>query len=172
MNVNLLTVASTRTGIEERQFTAAAVVEAFYKKIATDDAHIHGYLTLSKDRALAQAARIDKLADKGEPLPPLAGVPVAIKDVMVTKGIRSTAGSKILGNYIPPYDCTAVARLEAAGAVVLGKPNCDEFAMGSSNENLAFKPVHNPRDHSPVPGGSSGGSAGPRAPELSVANSR
>src|SRR4051812_25327913 len=159
MNVNLLTVASTRTGIEERQFTATAIVDEFYKKIAIDDAHIHGYLTLSKDRALAQAARIDKLADKGEPLPPLAGVPIAIKDVMVTKGVRSTAGSKILSNYIPVYDCTAVARLEAAGAIVLGKTNCDEFAMGSSNENSAYGPVHNPRDKSRVPGGSSGGSA-------------
>src|SRR5437867_13364566 len=95
----------------------------------------------------------------GDPLPPLAGVPVGIKDVMVTRGVRSTAGSKILGNYIPPYDCTAVARMEAAGAIVLGKLNCDEFAMGSSNENSAFHPVRNPRDTSRVPGGSSGGSA-------------
>src|SRR3989441_7820640 len=78
---------------------------------------------------------------------------------MVTRGVRSTAGSKILGNYIPPYDCTAVARMEAAGAVVLGKLNCDEFAMGSSTENSAWHPVHNPRDLSRVPGGSSGGSA-------------
>src|SRR3954463_781872 len=168
MNIDLLTAASTRTAIEERQFTAAAVVEEFYKKIATDDAEINGYLTLSKERALAQATRIDKLADKGDPLPPLAGVPMAIKDVMVTKGIRSTAGSKILGNYIPPYDCTAVARLESAGAVVLGKLNCDEFAMGSSNENSAWKPVHNPRDLSRVPGGSSGGSAAAVASDMAV----
>jgi aspartyl-tRNA(Asn)/glutamyl-tRNA(Gln) amidotransferase subunit A len=169
VNVNLLTVASTRTAIEERQFTATAIVDEFYKKIAIDDAHIHGYLTLSKDRALAQAARVDKLADKGEPLPPLAGVPIAIKDVMVTKGVRSTAGSKILGNYIPPYDCTAVARLEAAGAIVLGKTNCDEFAMGSSNENSAYGPVCNPRDKTRVPGGSSGGSAAVVAAGTAVA---
>src|SRR2546427_12264307 len=78
---------------------------------------------------------------------------------MVTKGVRTTAGSKILGNYLPPYDCTAVSRLEAAGAIVLGKMNCDEVAMGSSNENSAWKPVHNPRDLSRVPGGSSGGAA-------------
>ena len=136
-----------------------AMAEAFYAKIESDDPKIGAYLTLSKDRAMEKAAEIDGLAAKGEKLPPLGGVPMAIKDVMVTKGVRSTAGSKILGNYIPPYDCTAVARLEAAGAVMLGKPNCDEFAMGSSNENSAWKPVHNPRDKSRVPGGSSGGSA-------------
>jgi aspartyl-tRNA(Asn)/glutamyl-tRNA(Gln) amidotransferase subunit A len=169
VNINLLTAASTRTAIEERQFTAAAVVEEFYKQIAAEDGEIQGYLTLSKERALAQAERIDKLADKGDPLPPLAGVPMAIKDVMVTKGVRSTAGSKILGNYIPPYDCTAVARLEAAGAIVLGKTNCDEFAMGSSNENSAYGPVRNPRDKSRVPGGSSGGSAAVVAAGTAVA---
>ena len=169
MNINLLTAAATRTAIQERQFTAVSLLGEFYKKIATDDADVHGYLTLSKDRALAQAERIDKLADKGDPLPPLAGVPMAIKDVMVTKGVRSTAGSKILGNYIPPYDCTAVARLEAAGAIVLGKTNCDEFAMGSSNENSAYGPVRNPRDKSRVPGGSSGGSAAVVAAGTAVA---
>ena len=170
MNINLLTVASTRTAIEERQFTAAVVVEEFYKKIASEDGDIHAYLTLSKERALAQAERIDKLADKGDPLPPLAGVPMAIKDAMVTKGVRSTAGSKILENYIPPYDCTAVARLEAAGAIILGKTNCDEFAMGSSNENSAYGPVRNPRDKSRVPGGSSGGSAAVVAAGTAVAS--
>src|SRR5436309_3217328 len=169
MNINLLTVASTRTAIEERQFTAATLVNEFYKKIAAEDGEVHGYLTLAKERALAQAQRIDTLADKGDPLPPLAGVPMAIKDVMVTKGIRSTAGSKILENYIPPYDCTAVARLEAAGAIVLGKTNCDEFAMGSSNENSAYGPVRNPRDKSRVPGGSSGGSAAVVAAGTAVA---
>ena len=92
------TAAATRTAIQERQFTSVALVAEFYKKIAAEDTDIHAYLTLSKDRALAQAERIDKLADKGDPLPPLAGVPMAIKDMMVTKGVRSTAGSMILGN--------------------------------------------------------------------------
>src|SRR4051812_37514113 len=120
LDLNVLTVASTRTAVEQRQVTATSLAENFYKKIDAEDKTVHAYLTLSKERALAQAARIDALADKGEALPPLAGVPVAIKDVMVTRGVRTTAGSKILENFIPPYDCTAVARLEAAGAVILG----------------------------------------------------
>src|SRR3954471_16529691 len=169
MDLTGLTIDCARSAVAERKTSALALAEAFYSKIESDDPKIGAYLILSRERALAQAARIDKLADKGEPLPPLAGVPVGIKDVMVTKSVRTTAGSKILGNYIPPYDCTAVARLEAAGAVVLGKLNCDEFAMGSSNENSAFKPVHNPRDLSRVPGGSSGGSAAAVAADMAVA---
>src|SRR5947207_13962703 len=169
MDVGLLTVESARTAIVEKQFTAARVVEEFYNKIKAEDAEIHAYLTLCEERAYQQARRIDDLAGKGDPLPPLAGVPIAIKDVMVTKGVRSTAGSKILKEFIPPYDCTAVAKLEAAGAIVLGKLNCDEFAMGSSNENSAWKPVHNPRDLSRVPGGSSGGAAAAVAADMTVA---
>jgi aspartyl-tRNA(Asn)/glutamyl-tRNA(Gln) amidotransferase subunit A len=109
------------------------------------------------------------MAAEGKPLPPLGGVPVGIKDVLSTCGVRTTAGSKILANYVPPYDCTAVAKLEAAGAVILGKMNCDEFAMGSSNENSGFHPVRNPRDLSRVPGGSSGGSAAAVAAGMAVA---
>jgi aspartyl-tRNA(Asn)/glutamyl-tRNA(Gln) amidotransferase subunit A len=159
MDTSTLTIESTRSAIAEKQITATGVVEEFYRKIKADDGDIHAYLTLCEDRALQQARHIDDLAAKGGTLPPLAGVPVAIKDVMVTKGLRTTAGSKILEHFIPPYDCTAVARLEGAGAIVLGKTNCDEFAMGSSNENSAYGPVRNPRDKSRVPGGSSGGSA-------------
>src|SRR3982751_5664633 len=117
MDLNLLTVESTRVAIRERQTTATALAGSFYQKIESEDKPIHAYLTLSRERALAQAARIDALAGKGDPLPPLAGVPIAIKDVLVTKGLRSTAGSKMLENFIPPYDCTAVERLEAAGAM-------------------------------------------------------
>ncbi|HKE30147.1 MAG TPA: Asp-tRNA(Asn)/Glu-tRNA(Gln) amidotransferase subunit GatA [Candidatus Angelobacter sp.] len=169
MNIEVLTVESTRTAIREKQFTAGRLVEDFYNKIKAEDPAIHAYLTLCEDRAMQRARRIDDLAGKGDPLPPLAGVPVAIKDVMVTKGLRSTAGSKILENFVPPYDCTAVGRLETAGAIVLGKTNCDEFAMGSSNENSAYGAVRNPRDHSRVPGGSSGGSAAAVAAGTAIA---
>ncbi len=162
-------IVGIRSAVAERRMTAVAVAEEFYARIKKDDAEIGAFLTLSEDRAFAQAARIDKMAVAGEPLPPLAGVPVAIKDVMVTRGVRTTAASKILDNFIPPYDCTAVARLEAAGAVMLGKLNCDEFAMGSSTENSAYHPVRNPRDKSRVPGGSSGGSAAAVAAGMAVA---
>jgi aspartyl-tRNA(Asn)/glutamyl-tRNA(Gln) amidotransferase subunit A len=168
MNLKTLTIDAARSAVQERKITAVALAESFYAKIESDDPQIGAYLTLSKDRALAKASEMDALAAKGEKLPPLGGVPVGIKDVMVTRGVRTTAGSRILGNYAPPYDCTAVARMEAAGAVVLGKTNCDEFAMGSSNENSAWKPVHNPRDLSRVPGGSSGGSAAAVAADMAV----
>ena len=170
MDIAGLTVDATRTAVLEKQITATSLVVVFYMKIEADDPAIGAYLTLCKERAQRQAERVDKLADKGDALSPLAGVPVAIKDVLVTKGVRTTAGSKILDNFIAPYDATAVERLEAAGAIVLGKTNCDEFAMGSSNENSGFHPVKNPRDHSRVPGGSSGGSAAVIAAGTAVAS--
>jgi aspartyl-tRNA(Asn)/glutamyl-tRNA(Gln) amidotransferase subunit A len=169
MDLNSLTIDAARSAVQAKTTTATSLAKAFYSKIEKDDPQIGAYLVFSKDRAFAKAAEIDALAAKGETLPPLGGVPVGIKDVMVTRGVRTTAGSKILGNYIPPYDCTAVARMEAAGAIVLGKLNCDEFAMGSSNENSAWHPVHNPRDLSRVPGGSSGGSAAAVAADMAVA---
>jgi aspartyl-tRNA(Asn)/glutamyl-tRNA(Gln) amidotransferase subunit A len=169
MDLNLLTIDAARSAVQERKTSATALAESFYAKIENDDPKIGAFLTLSRERAMGKAAEMDALAAKGERLPPLGGVPVGIKDVMVTRGIRTTAGSKILGNYVPPYDCTAVARLEGAGALILGKLNCDEFAMGSSNENSAWKPVHNPRDLTRVPGGSSGGSAAAVAADMAVA---
>ncbi|HET9363460.1 MAG TPA: Asp-tRNA(Asn)/Glu-tRNA(Gln) amidotransferase subunit GatA [Candidatus Angelobacter sp.] len=169
MDPNLQTIESVRAAIAEKRLTASGLVESFYQKIKSEDREIHAYLTLCEERALQQAERIDRIAASGGPLPPLAGVPVGIKDVMVTRGVRTTAGSKILENFIPPYDCTAVARMEAAGAIVLGKLNCDEFAMGSSNENSAYGPVRNPYDKSCVPGGSSGGSAAAVAAGMAVA---
>jgi aspartyl-tRNA(Asn)/glutamyl-tRNA(Gln) amidotransferase subunit A len=164
-----LSIDAIRKAIIEETTTATALANEFYDRIKKRDPEIGAFLTLCEDRALKQAGQIDQMAAEGMPLPPLAGVPIAIKDVMVTRGVRTTAGSKILDNFIPPYDCTAVARLEEAGAVILGKLNCDEFAMGSSNENSAYRPVHNPRDLSRVPGGSSGGSAAAVASEMAVA---
>ena len=168
MDLTNLTIEGARAAVQERKTTSLALVETHYERIQKEDSAIGAYLTLTKERALEQADRMDRLAAEGKPLPPLGGVPVAIKDVMCTRGVRTTAGSKILGNFIPSYDCTAVARLEAAGAVILGKLNCDEFAMGSSNENSAFHPVRNPHDTSRVPGGSSGGSAAAVAGSMAV----
>ena len=169
LELTQLTIDGARSAILDRAATAVDLVQSHYVRINKEDGAIGAYLTLSKERALEQADRIDRMADEGKFLPPLAGVPIAIKDVMSTRGVRTTAGSKMLSNYIPPYDCTAVARMEEAGAVILGKTNCDEFAMGSSNENSAFHPVRNPRDLSRVPGGSSGGSAAAVAAGMAVA---
>jgi len=168
MDLTSLTIDAARTAVQERTTTALALAEAHYARIQKEDGQIGAFLTLSKERALEQADRMDRMAAEGKTLPPLGGVPVGIKDVMSTRSLRTTAGSKILENYIPPYDCTAVARMEAAGAMVLGKMNCDEFAMGSSNENSAYHPVRNPRDLNRVPGGSSGGSAAAVASDMAV----
>ena len=168
------TIQEVRAGIASGKATATSVAEEHYARIAAEDGPsgkgINSFLALSRDRALAQAAKIDALAAKGEALPPLAGVPVGIKDVLTMQGSPATAGSKILQGYRPPYDATAVTRLEAAGAVLLGKLNCDEFAMGSSNENSAYGPVRNPRALDRVPGGSSGGSAAAVAAGFAVAS--
>ena len=168
-----MTIQEVRTSIASRATTATAIAEQHYAKIAADDGPggkgINSFLALSKERALTQAAKIDALAAQGDPLPPLAGVPVGIKDVLTMTGSPATASSLILKGYMPPYDATAVTRLEAAGAVLLGKLNCDEFAMGSSNENSAYGPVRNPVDTERVPGGSSGGSAAAVAANMAVA---
>ncbi|HEY5055019.1 MAG TPA: Asp-tRNA(Asn)/Glu-tRNA(Gln) amidotransferase subunit GatA [Acidobacteriaceae bacterium] len=169
----MTTIDQVRDSIAARTASATQLAEDHYVRIAAEDGPsgkgINSYLSLSRDRALAQAARIDALAAKGDPLPALAGVPIGIKDVLTMTGSPATAGSKILEGYHPPYDATSVARLEAAGAVLLGKINCDEFAMGSSNENSAYGPVRNPRALDRVPGGSSGGSAAAVAANFAVA---
>ena len=167
------TIQEVRSAIAGGTATATVLAEQHYARIAAEDGpggkNIHSFLALSKERALEQAAKIDAMAAKGEALPALAGVPVGIKDVLAMQGSPATAGSKILEGYMPPYDATAVERLEAAGAVLLGKLNCDEFAMGSSNENSAYGPVLNPRALDRVPGGSSGGSAAAVAAGFAVA---
>ncbi len=163
------TLAALRAEIASGRVKATDLAAGYYQRIAQINPRLNVYLSLTKERALEQAARVDEAAAKGDPLAPLAGIPVGIKDVLVMQGAPATAGSKILKGYRPPYDATAVARLEAAGAVLLGKINCDEFAMGSSNENSAYGPVRNPVDTERVPGGSSGGSAAAVAANMAVA---
>lgn len=169
MELESLTIDQAKDAVASGEVTATSLAEAHYARIAAEDGAINSFLALSRERALTQAAKIDGMVAKGEPLPVLAGVPVGIKDVLAMQGAPATAGSLILKGYRPPYDATAVARLEAAGAVLLGKLNCDEFAMGSSNENSAYGNVKNPRALDRVPGGSSGGSAAAVAASLAVA---
>ena len=162
------TIAGVKAALATKKVSARELVQDFYKRIDQQNPTLNAYLTLSHERAYAQADRVDAAIAAGESLPALAGVPVAIKDVISTQGIRTTCGSKMLENYVPPYNATAVERLEKAGAVFLGKTNCDEFAMGSSNENSAYGPVRNPLALDRVPGGSSGGSAAAVAAGLAV----
>jgi aspartyl-tRNA(Asn)/glutamyl-tRNA(Gln) amidotransferase subunit A len=169
MELETLTIDSARAAVVSGAVTATAVTELHYARIDSRDGEINSFLALSRERAMAQAAKIDGMAAKAEALPALAGVPVGIKDVLVMQGAPATAGSLILKGYRPPYDATAVTRLEAAGAILLGKMNCDEFAMGSSNENSAYGSVLNPRALDRVPGGSSGGSAAAVAAGFAVA---
>ena len=163
------TLAELRARIAAGSTKATELAASYYERIEKVNPQLNVYLSLTRERALEQAAKVDAAAAKGDPLGVLAGIPVGIKDVLVMRGAPATAGSKILKGYYPPYDATAVTKLEAAGAVLLGKLNCDEFAMGSSNENSAFGPVRNPVDTERVPGGSSGGSAAAVAANMAVA---
>jgi aspartyl-tRNA(Asn)/glutamyl-tRNA(Gln) amidotransferase subunit A len=162
------TVSSVRAALEARQVSARELTAEFYARIERQNPALNAFLALSPERAYAQADRIDARIAGSESLPALAGVPMAIKDVISTRGVRTTCGSRILENYIPPYDASAVERLERAGGILLGKTNCDEFAMGSSTENSAYGATRNPVAPDRVPGGSSGGSAAAVAAGLAV----
>lgn len=174
IDLSTLTIVAAKTAVAEGRVSAVDLAERHYALIAAEDGPsgkgINSFLALSRDRAMLQAQRIDAMVKSGADLPPLAGVPVGIKDVLAMRGSPATAGSKILEGYRPPFDATVVSKLEAAGAVLLGKLNCDEFAMGSSNENSAYGPVRNPRALDRVPGGSSGGSAAAVAAGFCVAS--
>jgi len=162
------TIPAVRAALEARRISARELVKEFYSRIEKRNVELNIFLALSPERAYAQADRTDAAIAAGDALPPLAGVPMAVKDVISTHGIPTTCGSRVLAGYSPPYDATAVERLERAGAVILGKTNCDEFAMGSSNENSAYGPVRNPVATDHVPGGSSGGSAAAVAADMAV----
>jgi len=145
--------------LRKGEVSARQITESVLKRIDEKEQLIHAYITVTRERALEQADLADRRFARGKRVPLLNGIPIAVKDNLCTKGIPTTCGSRILENYIPPYDATAVKRVLNSGAVLIGKTNMDEFAMGSSTETSAFGPTRNPIDPRRVPGGSSGGSA-------------
>jgi aspartyl-tRNA(Asn)/glutamyl-tRNA(Gln) amidotransferase subunit A len=153
-----LSITAAGAGLRQGDFTAVDLLEAVHKRATMTEAHLHAYLTIDRDGAARAAVAADQGFKKGEDRGPLQGIPVALKDNMVTRGLETTCASKILSGYVPPYDGTVVARLRQGGAVIFGKTNLDEFAMGSSTENSAYGPSRNPWAPDRVPGGSSGGS--------------
>jgi len=159
MSLAQLTLHDAADKLQKREFTAVELTESVYERIAEIEPRVRAYLTLAHDSALKDAERADERLKKNASGGPLLGIPVAIKDNFLTKGLRTTCASKILGDFIPPYDATVISKIRSAGAVIIGKTNLDEFAMGSSAENSAFFPTRSPWNIERIPGGSSGGSA-------------
>jgi len=148
--------------------TSVALTEAVLRAIAQRDGELNAYISLMADTALEKAREVDERAKRGDALGALAGIPVAVKDIICTKGVKTTCGSRMLESFVPPYDATVIEKLKAADAVLIGKTNMDEFGMGSSTETSHFGPTRNPRDPSRVPGGSSGGSAASLASDEAI----
>lgn len=163
--ITQLGVAALSRGLRDRSFTSIEVAQAYLARIESHDPEVRAFLTIEPEDVLAQAERAQNALDSGS-LNPLAGIPIALKDNLSTTGLRTTCGSRALASYVPPFDATVVERLRSAGAVILGKTNLDEFAMGTSTENSAFFPTRNPWDLDRSPGGSSGGSAAAVAAEM------
>src|SRR5437588_12939707 len=159
MNLKNITAEKLVALYRNRDLSVTEVIKSVYDEIDRVDGNVRAFLALCPERALDEARRLDSKIASGESLELLAGVPVAIKDNMVVRDIPATCASRVLEGYIPPYTATAVERLRSAGAIIVGKTNCDEFAMGSSTENSAFFVTRNPHNFERVPGGSSGGSA-------------
>lgn len=170
MNITELTLSELSEKLQSKELTSREVTEVYLERIAAKDEKLNTYLTLCKEDALKAADLADARLKAGTNVTPLTGVPIALKDIFCTDGIRTTCASKILDNFVPPYDSTVSKKLKDAGAVMLGKLNMDEFAMGSSNENSAYGPALNPWDTDRVPGGSSGGSASAVAASLCAAS--
>ncbi len=159
MELYNLTTHELHEKLKKKEITSLELTEAFLKRIDAIDSKIKAFITVTKEDAIKQALEADKRISSGKDITPLTGVPISVKDIFCTKGILTTCASKILNNFVPPYDATVIKKLKEAGAVILGKNNMDEFAMGSSTENSAFFVTKNPWDTERVPGGSSGGSA-------------
>ena len=169
MNLTALTIHEASDKLRRREFSSVELTGAVFERIAATDDKVRAYLTLAHDQAIEQAKSADEQLKSGANPAPLLGIPIAVKDNFLTRGLRTTCASRILGDFIPPYNGSTVERLLSAGAVIVGKTNLDEFAMGSSAENSAFFPTHNPWNLDRIPGGSSGGSAAAVAADLCIA---